>query len=98
MITKADLKIEAARLAMDAVNDSRGKGQEVISFTLLAEEIYDFLVKDIELKDFDDPEGTMKNIAALMTGNSLWSTSTNNVPNTNEDGQEEKREAETEKF
>ena len=56
MVTKADLKIEAARLATESVNEAREKGEK-LEFTPLAEEIYNFLQKDLDLKDTDDPQG-----------------------------------------
>lgn len=65
MITKGDLKIEAARLAMDAVNVSIERGTK-IEFTPLAEEIYVFLAKDLRLKDVEDPKDMMSQLASMM--------------------------------
>ena len=67
MITKGDLKIEAARLAMEAVNMSIDKGVE-IKFTPLAEEIYVFLGKDLKLKDVEDPKDMMSQLTSMMGG------------------------------
>lgn len=65
MITKTDLKIEAARLAMDAVNESVSQDMPK-EFTPLAEEIYAFLVKDLQLKDTDNPEDIMGKMASMI--------------------------------
>lgn len=67
MVTKADLKIEAARLATEAMNEAREKGEK-LEFTPLAEEIYDFLQKDLNLKDTDDPKDMVSQMTSLMGG------------------------------
>lgn len=67
MVTKADLKIEAARLATEAMNEAREKGEK-LEFTPLAEEIYDFLQKGLDLKDTDDPKDMFSQMTSLMGG------------------------------
>lgn len=67
MVTKADLKIEAARLAIEAMNEAREKGEK-LDFTPLAEEIYDFLQKGLNLNDTDDPNDMVSQMASLMGG------------------------------
>ena len=81
MVTKADLKIEAARLATESVNEAREKGEK-LEFTPLAEEIYNFLQKDLDLKDTDDPQGMVSQVASMIGGMN-W----NNIsPKQTEDG------------
>lgn len=67
MVTKADLKIEAARLATEVMNESLEKGEKV-EFTPLAEEIYDFLKKDLDLKDTTSPDDLVSQMASMMGG------------------------------
>ena len=85
MVTKADLKIEAARLATESVNEAREKGEK-LEFTPLAEEIYNFLQKDLDLKDKDDPQGMVSQVASMIGGMN-W----NNIsPKQTEDGSDTK--------
>lgn len=67
MVTKADLKIEAARLATEVVNEALENGEKQ-EFTPLAEEIYDFLIKDLDLKDTASSEDLVFQMASMMGG------------------------------
>lgn len=92
MITKADLKIEAARLATEAIKEALTQGEK-LNFTPLAEEIYDFLKKDLDLKDTEDPEDMVSRMASIMGGVNWDSTSKKQEEyGSEEDSQDETKE------
>lgn len=95
MITKADLKIEAARLAMEAVDEAIEKGQK-IEFTPLAEEIYAFLEKDLNLKDTDNPEDLVSKMNQML-GQSNWGNIPCQTIKSKEDGTEDNKPDSAEK-
>lgn len=75
MVTKADLKIEAARLATEVVNEALENGQK-LEFTPLAEEIYDFLIKDLDLKETASSDDLVLQMASMLGGVNTSITST----------------------
>lgn len=91
MITKTDLKIEAARLAMESMCTAQERGEK-IEFTQLAEEIYAFLQKDLDLKDVDDPENTISKLACSLA--TSWGNTSNQETKMDENGSKKNNQIE----